>query len=425
MLQQGIPVADVCFFIGEDTPKMSGWVDTTLSKGYDYDFINADVIEHMLSVKDGRLTLPSGTSYSLLVLPPSESMRPAVLKRIKELIEQGANVLGSPVNRSPSLADYPNCDNEIQTLANQMWGIPEVENNQAGTRELGLGKLFCNVPVNQVMKEIGCSEAVSFSKNVPVKWKQRTLRDGQLFFITNQGYSDIDFDARFRVEGHVPEIWNAVDGNSRYLPEYTHSDGHTIVPLKLRPAESCFIVFRNKKPKVKPAQKQNFPKENLIATVTGNWDVSFYNKWTGEEFSVKMDSLSDWSRSEDQRIKYFSGTADFRTNFNLQGFPKDRKIFLTFENLGVIASVNINGHDIEQSVWSFPYKADITAYLQEGNNKLAVKVTNLWKNKIVGQSQSKSTAPNFFLLSRINNLTDTDLLPSGIWGEVKIVDLLQ
>jgi len=421
MLQQGIPAADVCFFIGEDTPKMSGWADTTLSKGYDYDFINADVIENILSVKEGRLTLPSGTSYALLVLPPSVSMRPAVLKRIKELIEEGANVLGSPVNRSPSLADYPNCDHEVQSLANQMWGTLEVGNKQAIIRELGLGRLFCNVPINQVMTEIGCSEAVSFSKNVPIKWKQRSLKEGQLFFITNQEYSDIEVDAKFRVGAYVPEIWNAVDGTSGYLPEYNHSNGHAVVPLKLRPAESYFIVFRNKKPQVKPNPKNNFPEEKLITTVTGNWNVRFNNKWTGEEFTIEMDTLTDWSQSEDQRIKYFSGTATYQTAFDLQTIPKDNKIYVSIEKLGVIASVNINGHDIEESVWSFPFRSDITPYIQEGNNTLAIKVSNLWKNKIVQQSQTKSPDPNFYLLSKIPNLTNADLLPSGIWGDVTIV----
>ncbi|MBN2762547.1 MAG: hypothetical protein JXR41_05620, partial [Bacteroidales bacterium] len=122
MLQQGKPSADVCFFIGEESPRMSGWVDENLSKGYDYDFINADAIENLLTVVNGRLTLPSGVSYSLLALPPLETMRPALLKRIKVLVEQGANVLGRPVDRSPSLANYPGCDKEVQSLALEIWG---------------------------------------------------------------------------------------------------------------------------------------------------------------------------------------------------------------------------------------------------------------------------------------------------------------
>ena len=70
MLQQGLNVADVAYFIGEDTPKMTGITDPELPKGYQFDYINAEVIERDLFVKDGLLTLPHGTQYKVLVLPP-------------------------------------------------------------------------------------------------------------------------------------------------------------------------------------------------------------------------------------------------------------------------------------------------------------------------------------------------------------------
>ena len=69
MLQQGLNIADVAYFIGEDAPKMTGIVDPELPKGYQFDYINAEVIERDLFVKDGLLTLPHGTQYRILVLP--------------------------------------------------------------------------------------------------------------------------------------------------------------------------------------------------------------------------------------------------------------------------------------------------------------------------------------------------------------------
>lgn len=61
MLQQGLNVADVAYFIGEDTPKMTGITEPALPKGFQFDYINAEVIERDLFVKDGLLTLPHGT----------------------------------------------------------------------------------------------------------------------------------------------------------------------------------------------------------------------------------------------------------------------------------------------------------------------------------------------------------------------------
>ena len=92
MLQQGLNIADVAYFIGEDAPKMTGIVDPELPKGYQFDYINAEVIERDLFVKDGLLTLPHGTQYRILVLPKLETMRPELLAKNKKLIEDGAVV---------------------------------------------------------------------------------------------------------------------------------------------------------------------------------------------------------------------------------------------------------------------------------------------------------------------------------------------
>ena len=90
MLQQGLNVADAAYFIGEDAPKMTGIVDPALPTGYQFDYMNAEVIEKYMDVKDGKITLPHGTQYRILVLPKLETMRPELLAKIKELIEKGA-----------------------------------------------------------------------------------------------------------------------------------------------------------------------------------------------------------------------------------------------------------------------------------------------------------------------------------------------
>src|SRR5439155_629687 len=75
-----------------------------------------------MKVKDGRLVLPDGMSYRLLVLPQFETMTPALLRKIKTLVEAGATVLGPPPVKSPSLTDYPACDAEVKRLADELWG---------------------------------------------------------------------------------------------------------------------------------------------------------------------------------------------------------------------------------------------------------------------------------------------------------------
>ena len=131
MLQQGKPVNDVCYFVGEDAPKLVGETNPALPKGYSYDYINADVILNRLSVKNGRLTLPDGMSYGLMVLPPLETITPELLQKIKDLVTAGAVILGPKPNRSPSLKNFPLADKEVKAIANDLWGASKLSEKKA------------------------------------------------------------------------------------------------------------------------------------------------------------------------------------------------------------------------------------------------------------------------------------------------------
>ena len=86
---------------------MTGAREPALPPDRDFDHINADVIVDNLSVKDEQLVLPHGVSYKVLVLPRQDTMRPAVLRKIRDLIRAGATVLGPPPVKSPSLQNQP------------------------------------------------------------------------------------------------------------------------------------------------------------------------------------------------------------------------------------------------------------------------------------------------------------------------------
>ena len=122
LLQQGTRVADIAYFIGEDAPKMTGVRKPDLPPGCDFDYINAEVIQTRLTVKDGLLTLPGGPAYRVLVLPAMTTMRPELLRKIRDLVLAGATIWGAPPACSPSLQHYPHCDREVRTLAAEIWG---------------------------------------------------------------------------------------------------------------------------------------------------------------------------------------------------------------------------------------------------------------------------------------------------------------
>lgn len=122
MLQQGLNVADVAYFIGEDAPKMTGVTDPALPRGYQYDYINGEVLLERATVKDGLWTLPHGTQYRILVLPKLKTMRPELLAKLRALVREGGVLLGPAPQRSPSLEGYPDADARVRRMAAELWG---------------------------------------------------------------------------------------------------------------------------------------------------------------------------------------------------------------------------------------------------------------------------------------------------------------
>jgi hypothetical protein len=125
LLQQGQFVADICYLEPEASPYRFRPPPTPGSPPhrppYNFDGCTPEVLLTRMKVKDGRLVLPSGMSYRLLVLPEVETMTPKLLRKVSELVKAGATVVGPAPVRSPSLSNYPQCDEEIQKLAWELW----------------------------------------------------------------------------------------------------------------------------------------------------------------------------------------------------------------------------------------------------------------------------------------------------------------
>ena len=128
VLRQGLPVADVCFLAAEGSPQVFRPPSSATRGsppdrlGYNFDGCAPETLVARMSVKDGRLVLPDGMSYRVLVLPETPTMTPALLRKVKELVKAGATVIGPPPLKSPSLSGYPQCDAEVKQLAAEVWG---------------------------------------------------------------------------------------------------------------------------------------------------------------------------------------------------------------------------------------------------------------------------------------------------------------
>jgi len=244
LLQAGRFQADVCYYYGENSPNDLAYrqgLQPALPAGYDYDGCDADTLKKM-SVKNGRIVLPSGMSYRLLVLPPSKFMTPPVARKLAELVEAGATVYGPKPSQSPSLTGYPACDAEVQSIADALWG--HVEPTSGFTRTVGKGHVIANTPIGTVLRAVLGVRPDFEAPGIKSAFIHRKFGDADVYFVSNQRNRSGHASCTFREAGRVPELWHPETGQMEVAPVYRQTPQATTIPLDFDSAESLFVVFR-------------------------------------------------------------------------------------------------------------------------------------------------------------------------------------
>ncbi|OCX53292.1 hypothetical protein BEL04_03015 [Mucilaginibacter sp. PPCGB 2223] len=426
MLQKGLYVADVAYLLNEGAPStMPFWgagIQPALPDGYQYDFINADALISRMSVNAaGKLVMPDGMTYSVLVLPQANELSLSTLKKVKELAANGATILGPRPTKSPGYSGKDQTD-EITQLADDVWG--DLDGISRTQRTVGKGYVYWGIPLKDVLKSASVKPDVEFDKPLDsdLSWIHRRDGGNDIYFVANRTDKPIDIEARFRVSGKEAELWHADDG-SVSPASYTINGNKTIVPLHLDEREAVFVTF-NKTATETTRQVTIYPYE-LVKYIGGKWDVSFPPKM-GAPAKIEMLKLQSWTMSADTGIKYFSGTAAYKTFFSISErvYTLRQKVILDLGKVGDVAEVYVNGHEAG-TLWKPPYKIDITSYIRSGNyNQLEVRVTNEWTNRLIGDQRAPegkkildSYTPPFGGQYR---LTESGLMgPVGLWIEKK------
>lgn len=403
LLQQGNYVADIAYYIGEDVPCMVGTTEPAPPSGVQYDFINAEVIRHALKGNgDHTMSLPHGTSYRLLVLPPSDNMRPETLRAIASVIRDGGVVLGPRPRRSPSLQGYPESDAEVKALADSLWG-PATDGKTM--RHVGKGMLFTGYTIGEVLSHMGISRDFDWSPadgTVPVSHAPVAfgfLDDGKadirhahytaprrdIYFVANQTAAPQEVTATFRdARGRQPELWDAAQGTRRLLPQFTATrDSAVTIPLKLAPQQSLFVVFEHPVTSG-TVSGENFPAGEDWAALPTQWNLKLESPF-GETRTLDGVTAGSLSESADPFVRHFSGTMTYTTEVKLPKTPKDGRVTLDLGGVGDMAEVRVNGA-LAGGVWTAPYAVDITDHIRKGTNSLEIKIVNNWNNRLIGDA---------------------------------------
>jgi len=420
LLRQGNTVADICYLVPEGAPHVfcpplsatEGTATLPDRRGYNFDACDPETLITKARVKDGVIVFPGGSTYRLLILPYFDTMTLPLLKNIKTLVESGATVIGVPPRKSPSLSNYPKCDQEVQRLAAELWG----STNQPAEiieRKVGLGKIIWGGDLllpemndskkplpdqasriypdydatARVLAEMGLPP--DFEANGPVRYTHRRMDETDIYFVANRQADVVEVTGKFRIDSREPQLWDPLTGEIRPLSEFHRQNGCTAIPLRIEPYQSFFIIFRNNASSLtNPAsQKRNFPQIKCVAELDGSWDVSFDPRWGGPG-SITFPTLEDWTLRLEPGIKYYSGIAAYKKMFDLpQGVQSaGQRILLDLGVVHNIARVRLNGKDLGV-LWTAPWRIDITDVVQAKGNCLEIEVANLWPNRLIGDEQ--------------------------------------
>ncbi|GAA0540675.1 glycosyl hydrolase [Chitinophaga japonensis] len=402
LLQQGLFVADVLYYNGDVAPNIVApkHTDPALGKGYDYDVCNEEILLTRLSVKNGRIVLPDGMSYRVLVLPDDKRMPVPVIRKISELVKAGATVIGPQPEQDPGLHNYPHCDAEVRQIAAAVWRSKRVHTKRS---------------IREVLQQQGVQpDFVYDSPDAFIDFIHRRDGDTDIYFVANRNNRPEKVEAVFRVRNKQPELWDPVSGEKRLLAAGAAANGGTAVSLSFAPFQSMFIIFSG------ALQKRtgvNFPAVSDLQEISGSWELRFDPAWGGPA-SVVFPTLTDWTQRPEAGIRYYSGAAHYIKQFDMDTMPgADATVFLDLGIVKNIASVKLNGQDLG-IVWTAPWRVNITKAARGKNNLLEVEVINLWPNRLIHDA----TLPAGERLTHTNIVLKKDaaLLPSGLLGPVKI-----
>ena len=364
LLERGQSVSDVLWYIGDEISHKPDQ-EYPFPAGYKYDYCNPDVLLNRLSVKDGLVVTPEGLSYKFIWIPENKRMLPETLEKLHALLEQGATVVANAPQRICTLAGGDETQARFDKNVEAIWGNAA----DGSITTLGKGRLLAGVTIEKAIEMLGLKQDVIGD----VRWLHRQVKGADWYFITPEKQQAFQGKVSFRAQG-AAELWNPVTGEITPLNVERQGE-YASIELDMPKAGSCFVVFNHNK------KQQEVEKVALANTqsIDNKWTVQFPEGW-GAPAELEIETLAPWCEWPiSKEGQAFSGTATYTTTFNWSNESKE--VVLDLGKVNMIAEVFVNDQKV-RTLWCTPYAADITSYVKQGENKLQVKVTSTWFNRL-------------------------------------------
>ncbi|WP_020531172.1 glycosyl hydrolase [Flexithrix dorotheae] len=482
LLMQGNFVADVAFYYGSDIPNFaigSKYPREGLGEGYDYDDLNTEILLQTEKVENGKIILPSGMQYHVLVLPDSAVMELRVLKKVEELLQKGATIIGPKPKFVYGLNQFEAQEVELKKIADNIWGKSSAKRKRK--KNYGKGTIITGYTAREILEEKGIFQdfnyKVASNQSAPlIDYIHRSTGEEEIYFIRNMDTLALIANLNFRIPQNMkPAIWDPVSGEISQPAIFRFHEKGLEMPLKLEGLQSYFIVFSKTNESLSfinkitkngeilfPAEtmedfdfsakfqenqaivfqtslpgeyelirnngaveKENFSTAPQIKILENSWQVHFPYGW-GFDPVQQFDELMDWTAHPNSALKIFSGKASYKTSFEVEDEFLELKsnYFLDLGELGDVATVYLNGKEVGTSIFP-PHQLNIDGIIKSGLNYLEVEVANTWLNQLIGESKKpldeQRTRSNLGNTNGERPWSNYSPKRSGLLGPVRII----
>jgi hypothetical protein len=380
LLERGKPVSDVLWYLGDEINHKPNQ-NAPFPDGFKYDYCNPDVLLNRLTVRDGKLVTPEGISYRVLWLPETPRMLPETLEKLRALVSDGATIIGEAPHGLATLSGGKASQKRFDAAVRAIWG----KTPQQGIRKAGKGTVVSGITLAAALNELNITPDVTGG----ALWLHRKADGADWYFVCAPKGSGFRGDLDFRNTGNV-ELWDPVTGTSVPMESHTAGD-RTSVTLDLPQAGACFVVFRKTGRSDAIVRRRESDKIASTIPLTEPWTLAFPSGWDAPA-RLQITALKAWKDLDlSPEAKAFSGTVTYTTTFNVGEVKPETSFSLDLGRVDMIAVVSLNDKPL-RTLWTPPYRVDLTDAIKSGANTLTVEVTGTWYNRLVydaGQPEDK------------------------------------
>ncbi len=444
LLQQGRVASDICVLVDSDIGYggITKFPDS-FAPGFTHQICSPAELAEMSAAGTG-FAHPNAGAFRLLVVPGKKtvdrkwSATIATLEKLRQLVAGGAALAGDPPAHPAGLADI-RARARFDALVAEIWGAAAGQKTAApAPRRLGKGIVFPGqtvpaalaaldierdvawAPVGSGLASGRAHPAASATPGAPaLLFLHRVTDDGaDIYFLHSLSETAVSLDVSLRVKNRLPEIWDAATGAHRPASVFRETGPGITLPLAFEPRGSLFVIFRKPLParwvtateplsiaatqtaagllSAAPPATLYYSDGSRAAvappplppsqTLAAPWRVSFPDGRGAPAGELVFDQLISWPDHPDDGVRYYSGTAIYKTTFTAAPAAAGAAAFLDLGAVADIARVFVNGQE-SGVLWRPPFRADITALLRAGENTLEIHVADRWINRLIGDER--------------------------------------